>query len=311
MEYLQTAWRAIDWDVVAPSLIRIVVVILSTALISFLIVKVLKRVELSLIKRGLAEGEVPSESRKRAHTLMGLARQALTLVAWLLAILIILQEVDVEIGPLLAGAGIAGLALGFGAQNLVRDFFAGFFLVLENQVRVGDAVRVNGTWGVVEELNFRTLVIRDLTGEVHIFPNGMVNTLSNLSHEWSAHVFELGVAYKENTDRVTQIIAEVGAELRSDEGFGSLIIEELEIFGISNFADSAVIIKGRIKTKPLKQWIVGREFNRRIKLAFDEHGIEIPFPHRTLYFGEASKPFELLQVEGPGDSEKQTGSENS
>lgn len=297
MEYLHSAWASIDWDSLAPSLIRIVVVILITALVSFLIVKVLKRIERNLIKRGVAEGEVPSESRKRAQTLMGLARQALILLIWVLAVLIVLQEAQVEIGPLLAGAGIVGVALGFGAQNLVRDFLAGFFLVLENQVRVGDAVRVNGTWGIVEELNFRTLVLRDLTGEVHIFPNGMVDTLSNMSHEWSAYVFELGVAYKENTDQVTEIITEVGADLRIDDAFGNLIIEDLEVFGVDEFADSAVVIKGRIKTKPLKQWIVGREFNRRIKLAFDERGIEIPFPHQTLYFGEASKPIELLQVE--------------
>jgi small-conductance mechanosensitive channel len=228
-----------------------------------------------------------------------------------MAVLVILQQVGVQIGPLLAGAGIAGLALGFGAQNLVRDFLAGFFLVLENQVRVGDAVKVNGTWGIVEELNFRILVLRDLSGEVHIFPNGSVETLSNLSHEWSAYVFDLGVAYKENTDAVTEVIREVGAGLRADANFGLYIIADLEVFGVDEFADSAVVIKGRIKTKPLKQWIVGREFNRRIKQAFDEQGIEIPFPHRSVYFGEASRPFELLNSDAGRAAEKLTGSENN
>jgi len=298
MDYIKSAWTSIDWAGLAPSLIRVGAVLVIAAVASFLLSKLLRRLELSLVKRGVAEGEVPSESRKRAQTLMGLSRQALALVIWVSALLIILQEAQVEIGPLLAGAGIVGIALGFGAQNLVRDFLAGFFLVLENQVRVGDAVRVNGTWGIVEELNFRILVVRDLTGEVHIFPNGMINTLSNLSHEWSAWVFELGVAYKENTDAVVALIQEVGADLRVDADFKNLIIEELEVFGVDKFADSAVVIKGRIKTKPLKQWIVGREFNRRIKQAFDQQGVEIPFPHTTLYFGEASKPIEFSQVRG-------------
>jgi len=311
MDYLRSLWGSIDWSSLAPALTRIVVIILIAALAGILLGKLLRRIEAALVQRGVAEGEVLTESRKRAHTLMRLARQALMLIIWLLAGLIILREAGVEIGPLLAGAGIAGLALGFGAQNLVRDFLAGFFLVLENQVRVGDAVRVNGTWGFVEELNFRILVLRDLTGEVHIFPNGSITTLSNMSHEWSAYLFELGVAYKEHTDKVTAVIQEVGADLRANPDFGQHILQDIEVFGVDQFADSAVVIKGRIKTKPLKQWVVGREFNRRIKLAFDARGIEIPFPHRTLYFGEASRPFALLKADAHGGPEAKTGSENS
>jgi len=311
MDNLQAIWAGVNWDSVVPQVIRIGVIVLIAALASLVIARLLKRIENGLVRRSVAAGEVPSDSRKRAQTLMSLTRQGLIVVIWLLAGLIVLQEADIEIGPLLAGAGIVGVALGFGAQNLVRDFLAGFFLVLENQVRVGDVVHVNDTWGIVEQLTFRILVLRDLSGEKHIFPNGSITTLSNLTAEWSAYVFDLGVAYKENTDAVTEVIREVGAGLRADPEFGQYILEDIEVFGVDQFADSAVVIKGRIKTRPLRQWLVGREFNRRIKLAFDERGIEIPFPHRSIYFGEASRPFELLKTDADGTPAEKTGSENS
>ena len=214
-----------------------------------------------------------------------------------MVVLVLLKEVGVEIAPILAGAGIVGLAVGFGAQNLVRDVISGFFFILEDQVRVGDVVVVNGTSGLVEEINFRTIILRDQSGVVHIFPHGTVTTLSNMTKDWSAYLFDLGVAYKENTDRVVQVIEQVGKEMIQDPKFGPLMLEAPEIFGVNQFADSAVIIKGRIRTKPSQQWVVGREFNRRIKYAFEAAGIEIPFPHRTVYFGEASKPFDLRVTE--------------
>jgi moderate conductance mechanosensitive channel len=204
--------------------------------------------------------------------------------------LVILQELEVEIGAILASAGILGIVLGFGAQNLVRDLIAGFFLIFENQLRVGDVVIVNGTGGLVEKIGFRKLVLRDLGGVVHIFPNGAITTLSNMTYEWSAYILDIGVAYKENVDRVIEIMKEVGAELKGDPLFGPQMLADVEIFGVDAFADSAVVIKGRLKTKPIQQWFVGREYRRRLKHAFDAQGIEIPFPHRSLYFGENSKP---------------------
>jgi small conductance mechanosensitive channel len=257
----------------------------------------LHRVEKRWLKRSEVAGEPPSESAKRVDTLVRLIRQGVHLTLWIIVGLIILKELGVEIGPILAGAGILGLAIGFGAQNLVRDIISGFFFILENQVRVGDVAVINGTGGIVEEINFRTIVLRDLSGVVHVFPNGTVNTLSNMTNEWSAYVFEIGVAYKESTDRVTEVMREVFAGMQEDETYGALILEDPEIMGVDKFADSAVIIKGRIKTKPIRQWMVGREFLRRIKYAFDEKGIEIPFPHRSIYFGEASKPFAVDAVE--------------
>ncbi|MCA1794961.1 MAG: mechanosensitive ion channel family protein, partial [Desulfobacteraceae bacterium] len=224
------------------------------------------------------------------ETITRLLRQAALIVLWVIIILTILREIGVNIGPILASAGIVGLAVGFGAQNLVRDFISGFFFILENQVRVGDVAIVNGTGGLVEKVNFRTIVLRDLGGSVHVFPNGAVTTLSNLTNDWSAYVFDIGVAYKENTDKVIEIMTRVGSEMKQDTLLGPFMLEEPEIFGVDKFDNSAVVIKGRIKTKPIRQWHVGREYLRRIKLAFDEAGIEIPFPHQTLYFGEASKP---------------------
>ena len=211
-----------------------------------------------------------------------------------MAMIMALGQIGLDVTPILAGAGIIGLAVGFGAQNLVRDIISGFFMILENQVRVGDVAIVNGTGGLIERITFRTIILRDLAGVVHVFPNGSISTLGNMTKEWSAYVMEIGVAYKEDTDRVVQIMKEVGEDLQGDPGFQSKIIEPIEIFGVDKFGESEVVMKARIKTQPMKQWEVGREYRRRLKKAFDAQGIEIPFPHRTLNMGEASNPF-LIQ----------------
>lgn len=293
MDKLNSLLSFVNWSVVINTGIKVAVVLAVTIVVSATLRGILKRIEQRLAADGGRAGEPPSESRKRAQTVMSLVRQAIVVTLWIFAGLIVLGQVGVEIGPILAGAGIMGVALGFGAQSLVRDFFSGFFLILENQVRVGDVVQVNGTGGVVEQINLRIITLRDLAGTVHIFPNGTITTLSNMTSEWSAYVFEIGVAYKEDTDRVTEVIAEVCTGIQQDAEFGAYILEDAEIFGVDQLADSSVVIKGRIKTRPLRQWQVQREFLRRIKHAFDDAGIEIPFPHRTLYFGEASPPFEI------------------
>jgi small-conductance mechanosensitive channel len=294
MDQIQDLIALYDWDLVIKTCLRVTLILLFAWIASLLLRKILRRLELKLTEDSTQTGEPPSESQKRIETIVRLTRQAVMLMLWLTVSLMILMEFGVEIGPIIASAGIVGLAVGFGAQNLVRDFISGFFIILENQVRVGDVAIINGTGGLVEKINFRTIVLRDLSGVVHVFANGTVNTIANLTNEWSAYVFEIGVAYKENTDRVIEVMQSVGQSMREDEDFGKLIIEDVEIFGVDKFADSAVVIKGRIKTRPIRQWEVGREFLRRVKLAFDEQGIEIPFPHLSLYFGEDSKPIELL-----------------
>ncbi|MFH1083172.1 MAG: mechanosensitive ion channel family protein [Pseudomonadota bacterium] len=276
---------------------RILLILVLAWVATIILKKTLRKMKAHLLEKSRFGKELAEEATKRAETLTRLIRQALLIGLWIIVALIILKELGIEIGPILASAGVLGVAVGFGAQNLVRDVISGFFFILEDQVRVGDVAIVNGTGGLVEQINFRTIVLRDLEGVVHVFPNGTVNTLSNRTMTWSGYVFDLGVAYREDTDRVVKVIMQVGEELKGDETYGPLMIEPLEIFGVDKLDDSAVVIRGRIKTKPLQQWFVGREFLRRVKYAFDAHGIEIPFPHRTVYFGEASRPFELKLVD--------------
>lgn len=223
-----------------------------------------------------------TERRKRTDTVAGVARRTVTVVIWAAAIFMALSEIGFDIGPLIAGAGVAGLAIGFGAQNLVRDFLGGFFILLENQIRVGDVAMVNGTGGLVEQINLRTTVLRDIEGTVHVFPNGAITALSNKTRDFSFYVFDVGVAYKEDADRVIRLIRETVASLIEHEDFRDHTLGEPDIFGLDKFGESAIMIKGRIRTVPGKQWLVGREFNRRLKQRFDKEGVEIPFPHRKI-----------------------------
>ncbi|MBD3322448.1 MAG: mechanosensitive ion channel [Chitinivibrionales bacterium] len=231
-----------------------------------------------------------AESQKRVDTLIGILGKTARITIWAMIIMLLLKKIGIDIAPLIAGAGIAGLAVGFGAQELVRDVISGFFMLLENQVRTGDVAILNGTGGLVENVGLRTTVLRDLSGVVHVFQNGKINSLSNMTKEWSAMVFDIGVAYKEDTDMVTEVIRQVGEQMREEPEYKDKILEPIEIFGVDSFGDSAVVIKARIKTRPIMQWSVGREYRRRLKKAFDTRGIEIPFPHRTVYWGEEINP---------------------
>lgn len=287
----------ISWTLLVGSAGRILLILLIAWVVARLLRSGLLRFENNLVQRSLSRGESSTESKKRIETLIRLLRQAGMLAIWITLLLVMLREIGVEIGPIIASAGIVGLAIGFGAQNLVRDVISGFFMILENQIRVGDVAIINGTGGLVEAINFRTTVLRDLSGTVHYFPNGAVTTLSNMTTEWSAYVFDIGVAYKENTDQVCSIIQNVIDEMLAEPEYGDLIVEAPEIFGVDKLDDSAVVIKGRIKTRPIMQWKVGREFLRRIKLAFDEQHIEIPFPHSTVYFGDTSAPFDIQMLD--------------
>ena len=307
MKYIQKFIENISWDAVAASAIRIALLLVAALILRAVLKKLLGRLEKRLIDRSRQEGEPPSESQKRIETIVRLVRQGVMIVLWAVVILIILTEMSVPIGPIIASAGILGLAIGFGEQNLVRDVISGFFIILENQIRVGDVAIINGTGGLVERIHFRTTVLRDLGGVVHVFPNGTINTLSNLTNDWSAYVFDIGVAYKEDTDKVVDIMKQVGREMKDDDEFGHLMLEEPEVFGVDKFGDSAVVIKGRIRTRPIRQWAVGREFLRRVKYAFDANHIEIPFPHRTVYFGEKSKPLDLQILEKYGQHPLEAG----
>ncbi|MFH1067648.1 MAG: mechanosensitive ion channel family protein [bacterium] len=298
MNILSQHLEKIPWEKIAGTGIKILITLALVLAARLVLKRILAHVEMRLLRRGVAAGEPPSESGKRVQTLVRLIREAMLVCLWGVAGMVILDQAGVKIGPILAGAGIVGVAIGFGAQSMVKDVISGFFLILENEVRVGDVAVINGTSGLVEKMDFRSVMLRDQSGVVHIFPNGAITTLSNLTYGWSAYVFDISVAYKENTDSVIAVLREIGEGMRKDEAIGLLMLEDAEIFGVDKLTDSAVIIKGRIKTKPGRQWTVGREFLRRVKLAFDEKGIEIPFPHQTLYFGEASKPLDLRLLEG-------------
>ncbi|MFW5761529.1 MAG: mechanosensitive ion channel family protein [Cyclobacteriaceae bacterium] len=292
--WLEVANQFLEWSIInVPGIILIILLgLVASKVLNFL----LKRVR-TMISSRLKKEENAFESEKRADTLLGILKGVSNLVIWTIVIMLILEKLTIEIGPLLAGVGIVGLAVGFGAQELVRDIITGFFILLENHIRKGDVAILNGTGGLVENIGLRTVILRDFAGVVHVFQNGKINSLSNMTKEWSAMVFDIGVAYKENTDKVSEIIQQVGDELQQDEKFKEKILEPIEVFGVENFADSAVIIKARLKTKPIEQWTVGREFRGRLKKAFDAQGIEIPFPHRTVYWGEEIKPLQINRTE--------------
>ncbi len=232
-----------------------------------------------------ADGERVERSA-RARTLLPLARNALLVVIVIVASLTVLSALGIDIAPLLAGAGVVGLAIGFGAQTLVKDVITGAFLLFEDTVQVGDVAVIDGQGGLVEAITIRTIRLRDLAGSVHTIPFSTVGAITNMTKEYSRYVLDVGVAYREDTDQVADLLREIDAELRADPEFGQHILEPIDILGVDRFEDSAVVVRARLTTKPIMQWTVGREFNRRLKKKFDEHGIEIPFPHQTIYFGE-------------------------
>lgn len=282
-----------EYNVIIDHLIRIVAILVAAYIVAKIFNKSIPSIRTAVIESMKRRGKVDIEVEKRAATLSSIFRKTVVIGIWLLAVVMALKESGFDIGPILAGAGVVGLAVGFGAQNLVRDLFAGMFILLENQVRVNDVAVINGTGGVVEHINLRTIILRGQDGTVHIFPNGTINTLSNMTNEYSYYVFNIGVAYKEDTDHVVEVLKRLGDEMMQEEKYKPLILAPLEVLGVDQFGDSAVIIKSRFKTLPTQQWTVGREMNRRIKKKFDELGIEMPFPHRSIYWGEASKPFAI------------------
>jgi len=254
----------------------------------------LKKLKRTLLNRAAKNDTLDTvEAEKRIITLTSIIHGLIKIILWVIFVMIILQKFGINITPILAGAGIIGLAVGFGAQELVRDFISGFFIILENHIRSGDVAIINGTDGLVENVEFRTTTLRDFSGVVHIFQNGKISNISNMTKEWSAMVFDIGVAYKENPQVVMDLMKQVGDELQNDPEFKDKIIEPMEIFGLDKFADSAIIIKARLKTKPIQQWAVGREYRKRLKYAFDQHNIEIPFPHTTVYWGDRINPLKL------------------
>jgi small-conductance mechanosensitive channel len=291
---------ATDW--VIKELPGIIIMVIALLIILRVARFSISRLKKALIRKAEKDETVDeSEAEKRIDTLTGILLGALRIVLYTVFCIMLLGKFGIDIGPLLASAGILGLAVGFGAQELVRDYISGFFILLEDQLRAGDVAVINGTGGLVENIGLRTISLRDFSGTVHIFQNGKISSLSNMTKDWSAMVFDIGVAYKENVDQVMEIMKQVGDELQNDEKFGPDIIEPIEVFGLDSFGDSALVIKARLKTKPIQQWTIGLEYRRRLKIAFDAQNIEIPFPHTTVYWGEEINPLKLT-VKQEGDS---------
>lgn len=226
--------------------------------------------------------QADDNNQSRIKTLLPLIQNVTMIIFAILFGLVMLSELGINVTPLIAGAGVIGVAIGFGAQSMVKDFLTGFTIVLEDLVRVGDVVTLGGCTGVVERITLRKIQLRDFAGIVYTLPFSEITTIQNLTKDFSFYVMEVNISYAEDADRVVSVLEKIDEDMRQDENFMNFILAPLEVVGIDRFADSAVIIKARIKTNPGKQWSVGREFNRRMKRAFDREGIEIPFPQRTV-----------------------------
>ena len=282
-----THWLTTD----LPSILFLIFLLIIVLRFSTGLIRRLKNV---LLKRMVYRNDDPDiEIEKRLNTLIGIVRKTTSVIIWSIFGMIFLAKININIAPILTGAGIVGLAVGFGSQELVRDFISGFFILIEDGIRNGDVAILNGTTGKVEKIELRTITLRDSSGVVHIFQNGKINTISNMTKGWSAMVFNIGVAYKEDLNQVMRIMKEVGDDMFTDNLFKSDMLDTMEVSGLNSFGDSEMVIRGRIRTKPGKQWGIGREYRKRLKEAFDLHNIEIPFPHQTIHWGDATAPLKV------------------
>ncbi len=268
---LQALWRALVIAVAVGCVAGVIQV--SNALTAYL-----------LRPRTTRQGD-QREAGRKLRTLAPLVQTIIRAAVIFIAVLVILEQLGIATGPILAGVGIFGLAVGFASQSLIKDIINGLFILFEDSLSVGDVVVLRGTGGQVEKVTLRAVTIRDLSGSVHIIPNSTIDMVTNMTKDYSCYVLDVSVAYREDIDTVTAILREIDEDMRRDPAYSRDMLEPLEVFGLERFADSAMIIQARLKTRPIQQWRIGREFKRRLKKVFDERGIEIPFPHRIIYWG--------------------------
>jgi len=270
----------IEW--LASHGLRILIIII----LGFLLDKTIDRFADKAIKKYVNKKQKDrdqAEIEERAKTLSDVFNTTTTVVVFIIVILMILPELGIAIAPLIAGAGIIGLAVGFGAQNLVRDYLVGLFIIIEDQYAIGDVVRVGDITGQVEILNLRRTALRDLDGIQHNIPNGEVKIASNYTKDWSRINLDVPVSYSSDIDKVTAILNRVGKELAEDPQYKDFLLEAPQVLGLDRFGESEIVLKMLGKTKPLKQWDMTRELRKRIKKTFDQEGIEIPFPQRVIH----------------------------
>ncbi|QHE84233.1 mechanosensitive ion channel family protein [Hydrogenophaga sp. BPS33] len=276
---VQQWWGGIG--LIATALLRIVLIIV----LAWIVSAVLQRAVRNLRER-IAGRIDDREAHKRAQTLGRVFRYLITVVVSLVAGMLVLAELGVSVAPILGAAGVVGLAVGFGAQSLVKDYFTGFFLLLENQIRQGDVVQLGDHSGVVEEVTLRFVQLRDYDGNVHYVPNGTISSVINMTRDFSFAVMDIRIAFRESVEDAMAVMQDVAAQMRTDASFGPRILDDLEIAGVNEWAASAIIIRCRFRTLPIEQWGVKREYLRRLKAAFEAQGIEIPLPHLTVYAGQ-------------------------
>ncbi len=269
-----------SWLGPATSMLRIAIILAC----AWLAVKILQR-GLTSLRLRLADRMTDSNTRQRTETLTRVFRYIVAVLVGGLTVMLILSELGMSLAPILGASGVVGLAIGFGAQSLVKDFFSGFFILFEDQIRRGDVVRIAEFAGLVEDVTLRHVRLRDYDGNVHFVPNNLITTVTNMSRLFAWSVVDVRVAYRENVDECFAVMREVGDALREDPAFVTRILEPLEIAGVERWDDSAVILRCRFRVAPLEQWTVRREYLKRLKAAFDARGIQIPYPHLTVYAG--------------------------
>lgn len=261
--------------------VKIVIIAVAAWILNLVLSKIIKKaVRIAVV----ADSNMPPEAeQKREDTLIHIFNGALRIIIIIMAVLMILQEAGLEIGPILAGAGIVGLAFGFGGQYLIKDIITGLFIILENQYRIGDVVNIDGTAGSVEDISLRLTTLRDLNGTMHHIPHGDIKRVSNLSKKFARINLDMGVAYDTDIEHVKAVINKVGEEIAEDPLYKEFILKPPQFLRVNDFADSAIIVKILGETKPLKQWEITGELRKRLKEAFDKEGIEIPFPQRVIH----------------------------
>jgi small conductance mechanosensitive channel len=282
-----------NWPALTATGLRVAGALVVAVMAHYALEAVLRTVERSSEKDGIVTSQ-----EQRTRTLVSLLRSMGRVVIWVVTLFMVLGALGLQLGPLLAGAGVVGLAVSFGAQSLVKDVISGLFILMENQFGVGDVVRLEGVSGAVESMTLRVVVLRDVHGVVHVVPNGEIKKVSNLTRGWARVVLDVVVAHKEDPDAVMAVMLDEGRRLYEDPRWRPLILEDPKVPGIESFGEHGVTIRVLVKTLPLKQWDVARELRRRLKVRFDQEKIDLPSPSQTMYWGEGQSPAELATLAG-------------
>lgn len=282
-----------NWPELTATGLRVAGALVVAALAYYALEAVLRRVERTAESDGII-----TVQEQRTRTLVSLLRSIGRVVIWVVTLFMVLGALGLQLGPLLAGAGVVGLAVSFGAQSLVKDVIAGLFILLENQFGVGDVVRLEGVSGAVERMTLRVVVLRDTHGVLHIVPNGQIKMVSNLTRGWARVVLDVAISSREDPDQVMEVMRDEGRKLWEDPAWRPLMLEEVQVPGIEAFGDSSITIRMMVKALPLKQWDMARELRRRLKHRFQAEGIETPSAHQTVYWGEGQSPSELAALAG-------------